>query len=76
MLEAVTELLTAWRASLPAAAPAGLATRVGEDLLARWSESHRHYHDLSHLGVVLAVIDEHAGWAEDGAAVRLAAWYH
>src|SRR5262245_29954004 len=76
MLEAVTELLTAWRATLPASAPAGLAAKVGEDLLARWGESHRYYHTVSHLGVVLAVIDEHASWAEDLDAVRLAAWYH
>ncbi len=72
----VGDLLTAWHATLPASAPAGLAARVGEDLLARWSEPHRHYHTLNHLGVVLAVVEEHSSRAEDPAAVRLAAWYH
>jgi predicted metal-dependent HD superfamily phosphohydrolase len=57
-------------------APAGLAARVGEDLLVRWSEPHRHYHTVNHLGVVLAVVEEQAGRAEDPTAVRLAAWYH
>ena len=61
---------------MPTSAPAGLAARVGEDLLARWSEPHRHYHTVGHLGVVLAVVDEQAARAEDPTAVRLAAWYH
>jgi predicted metal-dependent HD superfamily phosphohydrolase len=76
MLGGVNELLQAWRATLPASAPAGLVTRTGENLLARWSEPQRHYHTVAHLSVVLAVIDEHAGRAGDPTAVRLAAWYH
>jgi predicted metal-dependent HD superfamily phosphohydrolase len=72
----VSDLLTAWQTTLPAAAPAGLAARVGEDLLARWSEPHRYYHTVNHLRVVLAVVNEHSGRAEDSTAVRLAAWYH
>jgi predicted metal-dependent HD superfamily phosphohydrolase len=72
----VNELLHGWRATLPASAPAGLVTRVGENLLARWGEPQRHYHTVSHLQVVLGVVDEHAGRAEDSTAVRLAAWYH
>ena len=76
MLVAVSELLTAWRATVPGSAPAGLAAKVGEDLLTRWSEPHRHYHTVSHLGVVLTVVEEQSDWAEDLTAVRLAAWYH
>ncbi len=72
----VSDLLTAWRDTVPMSAPAGLAARVGEDLLARWSEPHRHYHTVNHLAVVLAVVEEQAGRAEDPTAVRLAAWYH
>jgi predicted metal-dependent HD superfamily phosphohydrolase len=75
MLMGVSDLLTSWRALLPAA-PAPLATRVGADLLARWGEPHRHYHTVSHLAFVLAVIDEHATHAVDATAVRLAAWFH
>src|SRR5262245_45747395 len=72
----VSDVLTAWHATLPAAAPAALAARIGEDLLARWSEPHRYYHTANHLRVVLAVVHEHSSRAEDPMAVRLAAWYH
>src|SRR5690606_17676045 len=72
----VVDLLTSWRACLPAAAPAELAARLGADLLARWREPPRHYHTADHLAVVLAVVDEHRAHAADPDAVRLAAWYH
>jgi predicted metal-dependent HD superfamily phosphohydrolase len=72
----VSDLLQAWRDALPRSAPAALATGVGGDLLARWSQPQRHYHTVNHLRVVLAVVDEHAAHAEDATAVRLAAWYH
>lgn len=71
-------LLDRWRA---AAAGAG-ATRddaviaAGAELLARWREPHRRYHDVRHLAAVLAVVDaaqEHAARAD---LVRLAAWCH
>lgn len=75
MLMGVGDLLTSWRTLLPAA-PATLAARVGADLLERWSEPHRHYHTVSHLTVVLGVLDEQSAHAADLAAVRLAAWFH
>ncbi|MCP2325745.1 putative metal-dependent HD superfamily phosphohydrolase [Hamadaea flava] len=49
---------------------------VAADLLARWSEPHRHYHTVDHLRFMLAVIDEHAAFADDPDLVRLAAWGH
>lgn len=49
---------------------------VGAALLARWSEPHRRYHDLTHLRGVLDAVDDLAGYADDPDAVRLAAWYH
>ena len=76
ILIGVSDLLQAWRAALPASAPDALVTQDGEDLLARWSEPHRHYHTTDHLRVVLAVVDDHAARADDPDAVRLAAWYH
>ncbi len=75
MLVSVGDLLTSWRALVPAA-PTELAARVGADLLARWGEPHRHYHTVDHLAAVLAVVDEHPGHALDVDAVRLAAWFH
>lgn len=53
---------------------------AGRDLLERWAQPHRHYHDRSHLLAVLEAVDllERAG-ADPGPeprAVRLAAWFH
>jgi predicted metal-dependent HD superfamily phosphohydrolase len=49
---------------------------AGRELLARWSEPHRRYHDIDHLRAVLRAIDELARHASDADAVRLAAWFH
>jgi predicted metal-dependent HD superfamily phosphohydrolase len=49
---------------------------VGADLLRRWAEPHRRYHNLTHLSSVLTVVEQHAAIAEDADAVRLAAWFH
>jgi predicted metal-dependent HD superfamily phosphohydrolase len=57
---------------------------AGIDLLTRWREPHRRYHDLDHLAAVLDAVDLLA--AEDSGpdptdnlvvvAARLAAWFH
>ncbi|MGC9670836.1 metal-dependent phosphohydrolase [Planosporangium sp. 12N6] len=65
-----TDLLTRWRALVPA------GDALGADLLARWAEPHRHYHDTGHLAVVLAVVDRYADLVPDADAVRLAGWFH
>jgi predicted metal-dependent HD superfamily phosphohydrolase len=64
-------LLERWRA----AAGPGAGT-AGEELLARWGEPHRAYHDLRHLAEVLDRVDALAEHARDLRAVRLAAWFH
>ncbi|MFJ8045069.1 hypothetical protein ACIRBX_31660 [Kitasatospora sp. NPDC096147] len=46
------------------------------DLLGRWAEPQRRYHDTAHLTAVLDRVDELAGHADDPDAVRLAAWFH
>ncbi|MBA3745759.1 metal-dependent phosphohydrolase [Sporichthya sp.] len=51
-------------------------TATGRDLIARWAEPHRRYHDLAHLTAVLDNLHDLAGHAQDLDAVRLAAWYH
>lgn len=53
-----------------------LPPRLEADLLARWSEPHRRYHDVDHLHAVLARVDLLAAEAEDPDVVRLAAWFH
>jgi predicted metal-dependent HD superfamily phosphohydrolase len=48
----------------------------GRELVERWSEPHRRYHDVEHLRAVLRTVDELADDAADATAVRLAAWFH
>ena len=71
----VSDLLRAWRDALPRL-HRPLPPRVGEDLLARWSEPQRHYHTGEHLAVVLEIIEEYARPRPMPDAVRLAAWFH
>lgn len=61
----------------PGGAPSAAWTELGAELLRRWDEPHRAYHDLEHLDDVLRHLDV---LADDGAAVpptvELAAWFH
>lgn len=72
----MSDLLDAWKDTLPPSAPASAVVAAGEDLLARWSEPHRHYHNLDHLTAVLGVIELHVDSVPNPMAVRLAAWFH
>ncbi|MEO8776615.1 MAG: hypothetical protein ABI468_09910 [Candidatus Nanopelagicales bacterium] len=54
----------------------GLPDSLVADLLARYDEPHRGYHDRRHLEEVLGYVDELAGLADDADAVRMAAWFH
>ncbi len=51
-------------------------SQVGADLLARYAEPARRYHDLRHLEHVLASLEHVAATVSDDAAVALAAWFH
>ncbi|AQP48160.1 hypothetical protein BW730_12295 [Tessaracoccus aquimaris] len=44
-----------------------------DDLLGRWREPHRHYHDVRHLAACLAALDDLGATQRP---VRLAAWFH
>jgi predicted metal-dependent HD superfamily phosphohydrolase len=57
---------------------AHLTEALREDLLARWSESHRRHHTVHHLHEMLDAIGLLAddGIAFDREAVELAAWFH
>ncbi|MGV0744032.1 HD domain-containing protein [Mycolicibacterium sp. XJ870] len=57
---------------------AHLTERLREDLLARWSESHRKHHNVAHLHEMLDAIGSLAdeGVQFDREAVELAAWFH
>ncbi len=49
---------------------------LGAQLLERWSEEHRHYHDVRHLAQCLAAFDLGAAQGPVDDTVRLAAWFH
>lgn len=51
------------------------APELGDDLLARWQEPHRRYHDVRHLAHVLECLDLLCEAAVPR-AVELAAWFH
>jgi predicted metal-dependent HD superfamily phosphohydrolase len=67
------ELLDRWHVL---AGGGAVADALGRELVARWSEPHRRYHDPVHLARVLDGVDELAAEARDADAVRFAAWFH
>ncbi|RJK97780.1 HD domain-containing protein [Vallicoccus soli] len=72
------DLLARWAAAAVGAGarPGPALDAAGRDLLARWDEPHRAYHDRRHLAEVLERVDALARHARDPGAVRLAAWFH
>ncbi|MGN7226120.1 hypothetical protein [Dietzia kunjamensis] len=63
----------------PLDAPVGFLTpELRADLLRRWNEPQRRYHNETHLRAVLRAVDalEADGETFDATAVRLAAWLH
>lgn len=64
-----SDLMQRWNATLPR------QPELGEHLIIRYSEPHRHYHTTKHLVQVLTMLDELAD-DHDLFLVQLAAWYH
>lgn len=59
-----------------AAAPREQIQRTARELVERWQEPERRFHNLRHLIDVLARVDELAEETHVPDVVRLAAWYH
>ncbi len=59
-----------------ATAPADQIAREGTDLLARWMEPTRRYHNARHLVDLLQHVDELQQETHNPHTIRLAAWYH
>lgn len=70
------DLLAAWQSLIGMHSAQSGTDDVGRQLLACWSEPHRHYHNVIHLREVLSHVDQLADHAVSPDAVRLAAWYH
>lgn len=47
-----------------------------DDLVARYQEPHRHYHNLEHIAEVLKIVGKLSGRATNLDAIQLAGWYH
>ena len=72
-----------WRAdcaTVTTGAAAATVDDVGSDLLRRWHEPHRRYHDATHLGEVLAAVDTLCSVGgvngSNHAVAALATWFH
>ena len=72
-----------WRADCSSAVPAadpGVVDRLGRELLRRWREPHRRYHDTRHLSEVLTAVDTLCAGEQvpprDRAVAALAVWFH
>ena len=66
----------AWLRAAAAVGARGDVAQAGAELLSRYAEMHRHYHDLAHLDDVLRRVEELAEHTRDVGVVRLAAWFH
>ena len=66
----VRQLPSRWARLLPD------SVDLGRQLIARYSEPSRRYHDVRHLAHVLAAVDDLANEADEVEAVQLAAWFH
>lgn len=67
-------VLTALRARWPV--ERAVTTAVREELLERWSEPHRRYHDTTHLLAVLEAVETLSAPGPVPPGVALAAWFH
>jgi predicted metal-dependent HD superfamily phosphohydrolase len=75
--EATASLESVW---LQLMADLGVGSEIARQEFDRvsvaYSEPHRHYHTLEHIGEMLAVVARLQGLAADPSAVRLAVWFH
>lgn len=69
------DLTARWLETL---ARAGVAPdpALGQALIGRYAEPHRHYHCVEHLSAVLSEVDTLASYAANPELALLAAWYH
>jgi predicted metal-dependent HD superfamily phosphohydrolase len=71
-----TPTLERWARVWRRVAPTANAGPVYRALVLRYSEPHRHYHNLQHLAECLIEFDSASHLASDPVAVELAIWFH
>ena len=54
----------------------GLDRELYVELVSRWSDPHRHYHDVRHLAGTLGALDQLEDDVASSPVVQLAAWFH
>ncbi len=70
-------LENAWRETAGAAGMSEAdSVAAWQDLARRYAEPGRVYHTLTHIGAMLALVEEFADLATDPLALRLAIWFH
>ncbi|MEZ5428175.1 MAG: hypothetical protein R2747_18030 [Pyrinomonadaceae bacterium] len=67
---------TLWDQFVPAEAPEKRSGRVFEMLREKYSEDHRFYHNLDHIGALLGYFGEYRNLIEDPSAVFFSVWFH
>ncbi len=72
----VRVLTSRWDRVTGADWPPEESARLGKDLLRRYAEPHRRYHDQRHLLAVLRALDELGGDVGVPVTTTLAAWFH
>lgn len=79
-MEENVELHRQWMADIRALAPVPASQTDSDavfyDILARHTEPHRRYHDVSHLETLFALLARYASHLSPGSAPRLAVWWH
>jgi predicted metal-dependent HD superfamily phosphohydrolase len=68
--------LASWRKAWNELGAAATEDGLHQELVACWSETHRHYHTLQHLGECLARFEEVHDQAQRPGEVALALWFH
>lgn len=73
----LAQLQADWHALLrPFAVDEQIADEILADLVTRYEEDSRYYHNLDHIYNVLATVNDLKDQAGDFTAVQLAAWFH
>jgi predicted metal-dependent HD superfamily phosphohydrolase len=71
-----TKQMASWRRCWDGLGASGDGERVGQDLLDRYAESHRHYHTLQHLQECLDWLEKLRDQAQYPEEVEAALWFH